>query len=314
MAEKNAMIDAIDRQLIYELYSDGRLAYPYLAKKLDISVSTVIRRIEHMLQNGTIAIRAVPNPVKLGFLANATMLLDVSISKVDSVCQELVKKLNVNVVSTTYGRYDVICSVHFPANGDLFHFIKNDLALIDGIQQIETVYYAEIKKRYYGWALNNPADFESVEVDVMDRRLIELLEQNGRLSYKALAGDLNINEATVSKRFERLVQNDVIKIKAIPDLVKMGYEANAFIFLNAELGRSDEICNKLAQNENVSHMATLFGRFDIVAGVHFYRHDQLVKFIKEALPQIGGIQSMETFYIAENIKRYYGWSLTSNDI
>ena len=74
---------------ILELQKDGRASYSDLAGRLGINPKTVPRRIEALIESETIAVRAVPNPFKLGFAANALIAIRVHPSKIHHVCDQL---------------------------------------------------------------------------------------------------------------------------------------------------------------------------------------------------------------------------------
>ena len=92
------MIDNINRQIIAALKSDGRYSYAGLAKDLGINVATVAKRIEKMIQEDVISIRAVLNPFKLGYNAHALITLDIDLTKVDQVCAQFVNNHNISLV------------------------------------------------------------------------------------------------------------------------------------------------------------------------------------------------------------------------
>ena len=79
------MIDNINRRIIDALKSDGRYSYAGLAKELGLNVATVARRIDRMLQEDVITIKAVLNPFKIGYNAQAVITLDIELTKVEQI-------------------------------------------------------------------------------------------------------------------------------------------------------------------------------------------------------------------------------------
>jgi Lrp/AsnC family transcriptional regulator for asnA, asnC and gidA len=149
------MLDEVDRKIIIELQQDGRKSYASVAKELNLSLSTVSRRAERLLKDGIIRIMAVPNPTKVGNLAYAHIALDVEMSKLDNICKVLVDNPAVYFVGMAFGRFDVMAAVAFPSSEALADYIKNELAAVDGVRQIETFYIAELKKRTFGWLIDD---------------------------------------------------------------------------------------------------------------------------------------------------------------
>jgi Lrp/AsnC family transcriptional regulator for asnA, asnC and gidA len=143
------MIDEIDRKIITELQKDGRISYQELANRLDLSISTVSRRVERLINQNAIVIRALPNPAEVGFMANAIVALNVDGSKLDSVCDALVANRNVHLVALTLGRYDILASVYLPKPDMLVKLVKQEIGQLEGVLKVETMYLADLKKRSY---------------------------------------------------------------------------------------------------------------------------------------------------------------------
>ena len=53
------MIDNIDWKIIIALSRDGRYSYARLARELDINIVTLTKRVNIMLEEGVISIRAI---------------------------------------------------------------------------------------------------------------------------------------------------------------------------------------------------------------------------------------------------------------
>jgi Lrp/AsnC family transcriptional regulator for asnA, asnC and gidA len=60
----------------------------------------------------------------------------------------------------------------------------------------------------------------------LDSQIIEMLQIDGRTSNADIARKVGISEGTVRRRLRSLVQDDVLKIMAVPNLEKMGYTTN----------------------------------------------------------------------------------------
>lgn len=141
-----AKIDEIDRKLITELLKDGRNSYTVLAQKLGISVSSVSRRMARLLDEGAINITISTDQKKLGYESMAIIALNCDLNKVDDVCNTLKQYPSIGLMVISFGRFDILATVRYPTSIDMANFIKNNLAKIDGIHQVETFYIAELKQ------------------------------------------------------------------------------------------------------------------------------------------------------------------------
>jgi Lrp/AsnC family leucine-responsive transcriptional regulator len=103
----------IDIKLIEELQEDGRASNKALARRLGMHPSTVSKKIKQLLDSGTIKIRALPNLNKLGYRAQALLILDVDLSKIEEVIEALYEKFHVNMIITVFGRSNLLITVHY---------------------------------------------------------------------------------------------------------------------------------------------------------------------------------------------------------
>jgi Lrp/AsnC family transcriptional regulator for asnA, asnC and gidA len=170
------MIDDIDRKLILELQKGRHSRYANLSKKLQVSQSTISRRINRLLKEKIIRIVALPNIRALGYKASAFINLNVDISKIDDICEKLTVHPDVYTVSVVFGRWDIIIVVLFYSLDSLTEFIKTDLSQIEGIRRIETLYVAEIRKLTFGWIV--PSTSQKV---TSNKKLKEVLKSSSTI-------------------------------------------------------------------------------------------------------------------------------------
>lgn len=143
-------------------------------------------------------------------------------------------------------------------------------------------------------------------IDTIDREIITALRINGLASNIDLAKKFSVYTSTVAKRIERLLDNQIIAIQAIPNPFKLGYKANAFVTLDVDILKVKNICDTLSTFPNITTVATCFGRYDIYLMVSYPDWELLNRFVKEELPRIDGIQRVDTILISEILKRYQG--------
>jgi DNA-binding Lrp family transcriptional regulator len=74
-----------------------------------------------------------------------------------------------------------------------------------------------------------------MKIDKQDRRILEVLQQQCRISSQELSEKLDISAATCWRRIKALEQNGVIKsYNAILDRRKLGFEISAFVSVSIE--------------------------------------------------------------------------------
>jgi Lrp/AsnC family transcriptional regulator, regulator for asnA, asnC and gidA len=142
-------IDEIDSKIIEELGNNGRLSFADLSKKLDISLTTVSRRVAHLKDEDLIKIIAVRNPAKWGYFANSYFVLCADLNKVNAICDKLSKIPEVHLIATLMSGYEILAGIYSANLEVMYKFIIDKVAQIDGVANIETFVCAEIRKRSF---------------------------------------------------------------------------------------------------------------------------------------------------------------------
>jgi len=131
-------IDSIDQQLIRLLTEDARQTSEVLAKQLGVNSSTVRRRLQGLVKEGVIRVVALPDPDKIGYSFRAVVAFDITHEKLDSVVEKLRLRPEVQWLSVTTGRFDVIALVWFPSSEEFFTFLQTDVGALEGVRDTET--------------------------------------------------------------------------------------------------------------------------------------------------------------------------------
>lgn len=291
-----------DQKLITALHKDGRATHVELSKLLGLHVSTIAKRMQQLEAEGLMSIKALPNPYKLDYQAHAVIAIESKHDKIDAICSQLHDSFNVNLIATTFGRFDIIAFVFFPTWVDLLNFVSAYVSPISGILNMETYLVKETSKRHYGF----PESSKPVKIDDIDLRLIKKLSENGRYTAQYLSKELGISKPTCLKRLSVLLNEKVIEVRAIPYRSGSGYTAYAFMFLRVMAGKLKEISVTLNQFQDIFMILNLYNGSDILIGLNAFNPEQLYRFIKEKILSIDGIVSSDTLIRAEIKKRYYG--------
>jgi len=146
-------------------------------------------------------------------------------------------------------------------------------------------------------------------IDATDRRIIALLQLDGRMSNVDIARTIGVTEATVRKRLERLLNEDVIHVVAIPSVDKMGLEVETAIMLKVDLGQVDRIGEQLAAMKEVRAVKYATGEYDIILEAVFPSDDELLQFLTARLARIQGIRNTATSHVLKTIKQSCDWVL-----
>ncbi|HEY51367.1 MAG TPA: Lrp/AsnC family transcriptional regulator [Dehalococcoidia bacterium] len=146
-----AIMDDLDLRLISELTKDARQSSAELSRTLNVSETTIRRRIQYMEEQGIITFTAILNPAKLGYSIIAIIALEVELGKIDKVSESLANCPNVRYVSLCTGNHDLFIGTWFHSSSELTQFVKDYLAGVPGIRKSETFVILDVKKDEVGW-------------------------------------------------------------------------------------------------------------------------------------------------------------------
>jgi Lrp/AsnC family transcriptional regulator for asnA, asnC and gidA len=132
-------------------------------------------------------------------------------------------------------------------------------------------------------------------IDELDSQIIMALQQNGRKSYMELAKLLHVSETTARNRVKHLVGEGIITINAIPDIEALGYGFVGIIGLQVRLSDLREVASRLTKHPNVSYLANVTGRFDLIAIVVTRSSAEFADFMEKVISTIPNVLRTETF-------------------
>jgi len=149
----------------------------------------------------------------------------------------------------------------------------------------------------------------SYAIDALDRRIISLLQLDGRRSNVDIARATGVAEGTVRKRLDRLLRESVIRVVAVPALDKVGMEIETITMLKIDLRLVDQISETLAAMSEVRSVKYATGEADIVIEAVFPSDDALLRFLTSRLGSLPGIRATATSHVLKTIKQSSDWVL-----
>ena len=143
-------------------------------------------------------------------------------------------------------------------------------------------------------------------MDELDRKIIVLLQMDGRASNAKIAREVRVSEGTVRRRLRRLIQDDVVNVVAVLNLEKLGYATTALIGLQTGPGKSDSVADAIAGLQESHYVAVTTGAYDVFVWAGLESAEGLGNFLRTKIGIIEGVQRTETFVNLSIKKRTYG--------
>lgn len=132
-------------------------------------------------------------------------------------------------------------------------------------------------------------------LDDIDLRIIELLREDGRMSFIDIGRKVGLSEGAVRRRIKLLQERGIIKRFTIE--VDRGYGVSAITFIQLEYSSSaKDVVNKVAKVPGVETVYELTGRFDALAIISAPSIGELNERI-DMIRNIEGVKGTETAVI-----------------
>lgn len=271
MKENLVKLDKKDRQILFELDMNARMPLSRLAKKVSLSPQTAKYRIERLEKKGVIARYITLFDVsRFGFLYYRLYIRfeNVGIEDEDEIIDFFMKHPNVVWFVSTAGRWDL--EVLFIAK-NFIHFNKILRSIYDrfpgklqnNITSVSIANYHHPRNYLIGEKSGLQVSYGGepniVKIDKTDERIIEILNQNARLSSAGIGAMLDLSYKTIMARIGNLEKKGVIQAyRTRIDFSKYGYGyykamINLRRFTEEDEKAMLEFCRR---NQNITYFIT----------------------------------------------------------
>ena len=139
-------------------------------------------------------------------------------------------------------------------------------------------------------------------MDDLDLKILNILIDNSKQSFRKIASRLGVSAATVLNRIGRMEKEGVIKkYSAMLDYEKLGYDISAIIDVRVSKGKLFEVEGRIAHHPNVQAVFDITGSFDSMIIANFKTRRDLDKFLKK-IQAYDFVERTETKLILNRVK------------
>jgi Lrp/AsnC family transcriptional regulator for asnA, asnC and gidA len=142
-------------------------------------------------------------------------------------------------------------------------------------------------------------------ITLVDSRIINLLQKNGRLSNTEIAKKLGISEATVRSRLKRLIDDEYIQIVAVSNPFKLGFEIAGDLYIHVEMKKVDRVIKELKKLKELWYIVVTTGDTNLNAEFVVKTREDLNDLVYNKISKIDGIIRVESSVIMKFAKRRY---------
>lgn len=151
------------------------------------------------------------------------------------------------------------------------------------------------------------------DIDTIDKRLIKLLSQDGRMPAKELAQKLDVSAPTVNSRMKGLIKRGILKVAGLVDTFKAKDILVAIIAIRVDdVSKMATIIDQLMEFKQVHWAVAVTGRYDIFAEVIVTEGiEWMFKFYADEMSTLDGVSHSESFMVTNTRRK---WTLLPPDI
>lgn len=142
----------------------------------------------------------------------------------------------------------------------------------------------------------------SALIDDLDRRILDLLGENARLSNRAIAQRLGLVEGTIRGRIKRLQERNLLRFTAISDNRQHGRPSLAFVGIRNDPAETRALADIIAGWAEIRSVIITVGRFNLLAVGLFPTLESLIDLANNRILALHGVYQVETSVVVKSIK------------
>lgn len=146
-------------------------------------------------------------------------------------------------------------------------------------------------------------------IDEVSKRIIELLQVDGRRSYASIGRELRIGRSAVEQRVNALVESGVITFTTVSDPLQLGFELQAMLGVSVEKGLDEGVAARLAEIPEIAYLLLTAGDFEILAEVVATSDAHLDQIVSTLVRPMPGVRDVHTFLYDGVEKETYTWGV-----
>ena len=139
-------------------------------------------------------------------------------------------------------------------------------------------------------------------MDAIDLKILEELKEDSRKSFNLIADVVGKTEATVRRRVNKLLEDEIIKKFTIEYNVNSKPKTRATVKIEPDFKEIKNTLKELSEIEEITDIWRLSGECGIFIKVEIESIEKFNPLIEEKISQIKGVKIMETCFITDIIK------------
>ena len=319
---QDAILDAIDRQIVHLLTIDPRASFHTLAQVTGISDQTAARRYRRLAESAGLRVLGAIDGSRLGWV-DWFIRLQTTPGSADPIAEALGRRPDIRWVHLASGGTEIVCvfEARTPEQRDALF-----LQRLPGSRRIVQISAHSILHSFnpgpwqgvtaalsadqlathtqIAWlAQVTPAPGGGTRLLPEDEPLLAQLARDGRTSHAALAAAIHWHESTVRRRIDELRRAGLLYFEVDLDNLALGMTVHAMFWLSVEPARLDEVGRALATHPEIPFAAATTGPTNLLVSAVFRDTQHLYEYLTGPRADLPGVRSVQTAPIIRTLKR-----------
>lgn len=308
-------LDEVDLKILHALQVDGRLAFSNIAQVIGVSDQTVARRYAHLRSTKKMRVLGRTDPLRVGE-TSWFVRVRCSPNVATSIGEALARRPETSWVKLTSGGTEIVAVVRAAVHHDSPTLLLDQLPRTPNV--VDVTANAMLHMFFGGTdgvvhalsaeqiaALRPPSEpaTDPVTLDEVDRRLLALLERDGRADVAALSKDADVPATTVRRRIAELRDSGALYFDVDLDYGRLDYDSQTILWLTInpkDLRRAGQL---LADHPEVAFAAATTGTTNLYANVLCADAPALFEYLTTKVAELPSLQSVESAPVIRTLKR-----------
>lgn len=145
-------------------------------------------------------------------------------------------------------------------------------------------------------------------LDETDRAILNVLQDDGRASYRTIAQSLQLPESTVRVRTRRLLSSGLLNVVVTGNPLELGIPIIAISLIRVAPSQASEIAETLVKLPATRYTAICLGGNQLITESFHPSSRDLHTFLAEEVPGIPGVQHVDSHQVIDIRKSTWNWN------
>ncbi|MFF7653051.1 AsnC family transcriptional regulator [Streptomyces sp. NPDC007983] len=317
------LLDDVDLDLVAALQIAPRTPVNALAEILDSSPSTIARRLTRLREERLLRVVGRVDWPLITTENPRQVWIRCAPGRSREVAHHILELAEVQTLLLTTGHADIYCTVYPLAGTDIFDLLTNRLPGIPGIVSTESQLVLRAHTMGQSWRLHRLTDARSDrlrehtdpvtrerptsydQLTELERRALELMAANGRITAADIARELGISRSTAYRTSQALLESGAIWPRVEIEPTLLGYPLNALMSLTVLPHAIPAVLDTLGSHPSARYVSMVAGSVSMNHYGVFRDEEDLARFITTDLGAHPEIVTVNTCVAVRVLRRHW---------